>query len=566
MRTKISLLLFCLFSVSFCARHALLVGNRYGGSLQPLKFVKNDITGMQDVLTQFCGFEPGNIVTSVNTSASDLKSLLQSLPEKVSSEDDLFLFYYSGHADHQSLLMGNSRYPLADLKEHLKALPSQMRIIIFDACQSGSFTRFKGGRLEEPFLYKEENKTQGQIVLYSSSANEYSQESDRHTNSVFTFHFINALRGCADISGDKKVTLSEAYQYSYNRTVSSTIHSTGGVQHPGYQFSIQGEGNIVLADITIRSCGIILDKGIDGTIVMLSSRKELTADLSKEKGNTIFIAVNPGSYEIYNTKKEVSYKTKITVRANTVITLSNSMFRRIRRLPVYSKGAKKQRVLWGITLYGRFVDFDLSRLASQCNAHYSDFNAHSMHPSFSFPSGVFTGGLGFEVIFRNNLQIYGGFDSYRLRKKRNFSGTISSPGDTNSYPALLQIRDTLSCQTLHAGIGYTFHHRLLRFMTVRAGVDWIITDFSATSDFTNELYNVTTTSSFTDNGFLILPVVGGQFKYTCNAPFAFGAQITYRFQINERELYSRDNNTEPFQYDFSGVHFSLFTTLLLNKQ
>ncbi len=565
MKIKICTALLLVWSTAFSARYAMLVGNRYGGSFQPLKYVKNDITGLQAVLTQFCGFDEANITTPIDKSAQELQSLLQSLTQNISSKDDLFLFYYSGHADHESLLMGNSRYPLADLKQQLKTLPSQIRILIFDACQSGSFTRYKGGTLEEPFLYKEENKIKGNIVLYSSSANEYSQESDLYKNSVFTFHFINALRGCADISGDKKITLSEAYQYSYNRTVSSTIHSTGGVQHPGYQFSIQGEGNVVLADITVRTCGIILDQDIEETIVVLGARKDLTADLSKEKGTRIFIAVNPGTYEIYNSRKDASYKAKIVVRKNTIVTLSNAMFRKIRTIPVYSKGAEKQRVLFGITLAGGFVDFDLSRLASQCNAQYTDFHLLSMYPSFKFSSSVFTGGLGLEINFKNNMQVYFSFDSFRLKDRRHYTSTVSSPGDSNTYPAQLQINDTFSCRTFHLRVGYTFHHRILKFITLRGGIDWLFADFTVASVFTNGLYNVSAYNTFTDNGFLILPTFGATFKYTFRVPFALGALVSYRFQTDDKELYTSKENSAPLQYGFSGVSFSLFTTYLLNR-
>ncbi len=566
MKIKIYILLLFIGSAAYASRHALLVGNRYGGSFQPLKYVKNDIADIQTALTRFCGFDDANIAVRIDKSAKELELLLHEFARQGSSDDDLFLFYFSGHADHESLLMGNTRYPLADLKKRLKSIPSQMRIIIFDACQSGSFTRYKGGTLEEPFLYKEGNKIKGSIVLYSSSANEYSQESDMYKNSVFTFHFINGLRGCADISGDKKITLSEAYQYSYNRTVSSTIHSTGGVQHPGYQFSIQGEGNVVLADITVRTCGIILDQDIEETIVVLGSRKELTADLSKEKGTRIFIAVNPGTYEIYNNKKEVSYKTKITVRENTIVTLSNDMLRKMRTIPVYAKGAERRPVIFGITLTGGFVDFNLSQLATQCNTQYNDFHLLSMTPSFSFPSGVFTGGLGLEVNFRNDVQVYLSFDSFRLKERMDYAGTVFSPGDSLSYPAQLQIHDTLSCQSFHLGVGYTFHHRILKFITLRAGIDWIIADFTVNSVFTNSLYSLSTNTTFTDNGFLVLPEVGATFKYTFQAPFALGALISYRLQTGEKELYSHDDTGYPLQYSFSGVTFSLFATYLLNKR
>lgn len=564
----IFLFLSVLYILGYSERYALLVGNNYGGTFQPLKYVKNDISKMEQVLHQYCEFKEENITTLYNKSSDILHSLLNSYQKKLSQDNDIFFFYYSGHADNNNLLMGNSNFSLSELKQLLKNLPSHMRIFIFDACQSGSFTRIKGGTLEAPFIYKEENKIQGQVVLYSSSENEYSQESDFYKNSIFTFHFLNALRGCADISGDKKVTLSEAYQYSYNRTVSSTIHSSGGVQHPGYQFSIQGEGTVVLSDIAVRTCGIVLNKTQSGTFAILSSSGDLIAELSKELGSSLFIALKPGLFNVFNSKNEVTLKTRLPLKDNQIVTLTNDQFRKVRSLTMYTKGRISQRATIGITISGGGNSIDLSNLADQCNIQYNDFSHLLINPDFSFPRKKIKGGLGLELNFNRGIQTYLTFDILRLQNQYMYHGIISSPdpNDTTKYAATLSIADTLLLYTFHTGIGYTFQHPWFRFLSLRLGIDAIITHHLIASNFTEELYKYEINNKYNNKGVLFLPNIGATFRYLFQAPFSIGLQIDYRYQQRAYELFTREKKENALKYNFNGLGISLFLSYILNKQ
>ena len=58
--------------------------------------------------------------------------------------------------------------------------------------------------------------------------------------SLFTQALVAALRGAADFSGDRRVSLAEAYAYSYEQTVRAA--SKGGVvQHPGHDLDLAGQ-------------------------------------------------------------------------------------------------------------------------------------------------------------------------------------------------------------------------------------------------------------------------------------------------------------------------------------
>ena len=189
-----------------------------------------------------------------------------------------------------------------------------------------------------------------------------------------------------------------------------------------------------------------------------------------------------------------------------------------------------------------------------------------MQPDFSFPAGDIAGGLGAEMNFKNGLQTYIYFDYFRLRDRQKHNGVTSSPNDTNSYPAALSIFDTLSAGAIHTGIGYTFQHRLFRFISLRAGVDIIIADYTVASTFNDGLYQIETKHVFNDKGFLVLPSLGGTFRYTFLAPFSIGAIINYRYQSSSRELYSQKEKDTSLRYNFSGVNFSLFFSYLINRR
>ena len=110
------------------------------------------------------------------------------------------------------ILLGDDRYAYRNLRDRLDQVPADVRIAVLDACSSGAFTRVKSGRPRPPFLVDESSDMRGHAFLTSSSESEAAQESDRIRASYFTHYLVSGLRGAADLSGDGKVTLSEAYQ------------------------------------------------------------------------------------------------------------------------------------------------------------------------------------------------------------------------------------------------------------------------------------------------------------------------------------------------------------------
>src|SRR5581483_265065 len=134
-----------------------------------------------------------------------------------------------------------------ELRALVQSSSANLRLLIVDACRSGTVTRVKGVTPAAEFAIKLEDQveSQGVAILSSSAADETSQEADRLRASFFSHHLVNALRGAADQNGDGRVTLGEAYAYTYLETLRSS-GQTLALQHPTYSYDVKGRGDVVL--------------------------------------------------------------------------------------------------------------------------------------------------------------------------------------------------------------------------------------------------------------------------------------------------------------------------------
>ena len=95
----------------------------------------------------------------------------------------------------------------------------------------------------------------GHAFLTSSSEDEAAQESDRIGASFFTHYLVSGLRGAADVTGEGKVSLNEAYQFAFHETLGRTSETQVGAQHPAYDIELSGTGDVVMTDLRQTSAG-----------------------------------------------------------------------------------------------------------------------------------------------------------------------------------------------------------------------------------------------------------------------------------------------------------------------
>lgn len=568
-------------SVIEAARFAVLVGNSNGGSdVSELRYVKNDLASLSTILKEFCGFDNDHTILLQDKSPAELESALTELKKKISlSEDNLLLFYYSGHADQGYLKMGSSRYPLQSLKDSFSSFPAAIRIGVFDACQSGSFTRLKGGSLSDPFLFKEDSKIKGQVILSSSSATENAQESDVLKNSVFTFHFVNALRGSADMSGDRKVTLSEAYQYAYNHTVSSTASTWGGTQHPGYQFQIQGEGDIVLADLNMRSLGVLLKSGLSGDITIEDEKGNVVADLDKERMATIMIALDPGIYMIYKNENGSMWRSKVNV-SSAIVSLGSSDFEETTMLHSRKKGVAPRYTNLKIGITGGIRRMVMKDLDRQTLERFSPYSMFGIHPQCNFRYETYSAGAMFEYAQHENYLFVLSYEKSIWKDHQSYTGRSVIDENKSSGGVSLQFDRKFDMGTFDIGTGYRWSNGVLNGIAGTIGFSFIGATYSISSRFADSLFDVTEQREFKDDGVKVLPFAAISYLYKITPMLAIGTQARFRYQGKSKKFteieygdsfyYNYNKNVmddKDFKYNFRSaeLHLNLIVTFRLKE-
>lgn len=416
-------------------RYALLIGVNDGGSgTEQLRYAVEDARQFRNVLIENGGFLQENTKMLSNPRSSDLLreiSNFQNLAKNGQNrKDDLFVFYYSGHASSTALKFRDGEINLSILKNFLVSSLFGIRIGIIDACRSGQLTRYKGGRKAEPIAFDFAKKTEGMVLLTSASTNEDAQESDEYRASIFTYHLINALNGSADVSGDGQVSLDEAYNYVYSKTVESTAFSKAGTQHPSYAYNIIGEGDIVLTNFGKSSCGINFDIGCSGQYLIVDkNRRVICADFYLAQGKRHFIAVRPGIYSVVRGEKNGQISlVEIDISESEIRTVTPKEFSVVRSIPYLLKGVSHKL---------------LEPYANGSNADFSNR-------------------FGIGVAFGEGNNGFGPVLSYNLNRNQQFSvnlGLLMSDIDSNGLPTQESMLTSFAYRHyykwLYAGSGMT---------------------------------------------------------------------------------------------------------------
>jgi hypothetical protein len=179
------------------------------------------------------------------------------------TEGDRLLFYFSGHGhridgveDHflvpQDVFSEAKPDALISMREVLAILeesPAKQKIIVLDACLSGPILlgkKLHAADFSDKFFAEYLASTKGVAVLSSSAADEASYEKSPNPKvSLFTFYFIQALRGDPAALDDKLLTVPTLFDY-VSTLVKRDCKSYRLQQTPSLKTS--ATGTFVLAD------------------------------------------------------------------------------------------------------------------------------------------------------------------------------------------------------------------------------------------------------------------------------------------------------------------------------
>ena len=281
----------------------------------------------------------------VKTFYTEMGRLLTKM-EKARSEFSRIeaIFYFSGHSDDKNIMLGDEKISYEDFRETINSMPADVRIAILDSCLSGSFTRIKGGKKRLPFLINEAYDMKGYAFMTSSSATEASQESDLIEGSFFTHYLVSGMRGAADVIQDGRVTLSEAYQFTFNETLAETTNSMTGPQHPFYNIDMAGTGDVVITDIRRSSATLVLSPEIAGRIFIHDRNNSLVVELSKPLGRSIELGLEEGSYRVVNILEGQVFESRIELKNGVDFALDAGAFAKSNKQYTTPRGARSIQV------------------------------------------------------------------------------------------------------------------------------------------------------------------------------------------------------------------------------
>lgn len=226
---------------------AVIIGiSRYADSrIAPLRYARKDAEALYDWLVSPSGgrYAPSNVklLLDGNATGKNIKNALFSWLRKA-LEEDVVIIYFAGHGspdspdtpDNLYLLPHDTQYdnitatgfPMWDIETALKRfIIAKSVVVIADACHSGGVgqafdvaRRAARGVDVNPIntrLEKLADISGGVAVISASGDKQLSQEGRKWGggHGVFTYYFLEGLKGSADYNRDRQVNLGELIPY-----------------------------------------------------------------------------------------------------------------------------------------------------------------------------------------------------------------------------------------------------------------------------------------------------------------------------------------------------------------
>jgi len=365
-------------------RFLLVAGANNGGKDRVmLRYAESDANSFANVLTQMGGVPQNNILRVFNPNSQSMQNGFAELEKRLQSKEpdtrkEVFV-YYSGHADDKGLRLGDDIYSWADFRKNVSSINADVKVAILDACGSGAITRTKGGVSRPAFLQDASSEMKGYAFLTSSSENEASQESDRLKGSFFTHSLVSGLRGAADMTGNGKVTLNEAYQFAFNETLQSTQNTSAGSQHPNRDMNLAGTGDVVMTDLRETTAILTLEADLEGRFFIRDAQGNLFAELHKMRGRQIELGMPAGKYSVQmEAPSKIWMANEIQISEGKKTVLSIKDMQNIEREKAVARGNADSATMTGLD----------SARAKKFKFNFNAF-AYSKEPANEFQLGLF---------------------------------------------------------------------------------------------------------------------------------------------------------------------------------
>ncbi len=331
-------------------RYAVIVGDNVGAAdEQRLRFAETDAARVAELLAEVGGVRDENQVVLRGKTADQVRRALIATNERIrvtqrADREAVLFVYYSGHGDADALHLGDGRLELRELEALVRGSPAQIRILVLDACRSGSVTRVKGGVQAPPIALSGVHEVSGEgvIVLTASTAGEDAQESDQLAGSFFTHYLLSGLRGAADDNGDQVVTVGEAFRYTREQTILASSRTLGGTQHPTFHYDLRGRDDIALAELgNLKDRGqLALPEGATWLVMRKAGAGVVGEIVAGARRRTL--SLTPGGYVVRGRARDALLEGNAVVTAGRVTTIDGDQLERSSYARLVRKGAGTQ--------------------------------------------------------------------------------------------------------------------------------------------------------------------------------------------------------------------------------
>ena len=294
-------------------RVGIFVGNDIGfGEDEPLAHAEREARDMASLFQEMGDLDRERTVVVTGAKAPEVRDALFRTEAQIREitargDDVLVIFYYSGHASREGLHLSGTLLPMPAVRGWLERSSAQVRIAFLDACESGTLARTRGATAVDVIDVSVDDAltSSGLAVVTSTGPLSVARESDAYGGGVFSRALLTGLRGSADVDADGRITLEEAYEYSFETTVADTFAGSSSVQRPEYRFELEGAGEVVLTRIPSRAAGLVLPAELEGTYTIVSVGSGLVVGrVEKKPGEERRMALPAGRYLVRKVRRE----------------------------------------------------------------------------------------------------------------------------------------------------------------------------------------------------------------------------------------------------------------------
>lgn len=216
--------------------YVLTVGvSRYANSNINLQFAASDAGHVG----KFFKTQPNTKVYQIQNEYATWRNIISALEQvaEKADENDRVVFFFSGHGSDNNIVLHDKQLSNEDLAYRFRTIKAKFKWIILDACHSQSVIETANAHKPRPTYKPVKNDI---IILTSSASTEVSYEFQQTQMGLFTYVFLEGLKGYSDINHDDIILFkTELYPYLKRNVEEYSLKYFSTKQTPKFAWQVQ---------------------------------------------------------------------------------------------------------------------------------------------------------------------------------------------------------------------------------------------------------------------------------------------------------------------------------------